>query len=448
MQAIVKIFKIENNIGFNILKNMMNFKFKEVILEIQNHNLDKALILLNGIEIDDKDLDIKNNLLGSIYLRKKEWSQSIKFYKKIIDSKNSNEKILNNIGVAYFNLGQVKKSIEYFNLGKKKKPNDFLSYRNLGISYKYLGDYQSAINNILQALKLKKDNLTQQLLVEILNYYNPKNDFNNEFLKTNKKVFQLTKKFNLSCNIEIEPLKKFLESSNDLINNLEIEFKETQIFRRNEINLNCDRHFKIFYQSKIIPNYCFSCYKVQINLKNVVDLIRVFLLFNELKLSNNNERKCIVEKRTNVKENYKGYIFCTGLEDAKKVLEITKSNLKKNNIKSKKIEIKHGCTEYYDLHPDYKLINFKGNQKMNYNEDWKIIEKEFDEKFFFNNRDTKIVGPSINKINLSDILIIRNWIIYAKIIGDTSYKKILDTDLQINFLGKVLENQIKFRKQN
>jgi len=300
----------------------------------------------------------------------------------------------------------------------------------------------------LSSLKLKKDNSTQQLLIEILNYFKPNEDFDNEFLKTNTKIFQLTKKFNLTCNIEIEELKKFLESSYKLINNLEVEFKETQIFRRNEINLNCDRHFKIFYHSQIIPNYCFGCYKIQINLKNIVDLIRLFLFFNELKLTNNNERKCIVEKRPDVKENYKGYIFCSGLEDAKKVLEITKSNLKKNNLSPKKIEIKHGCTEYYGLYPDYKLVNLNGNQKMNYKEDWKITEKKLDEKFFYNNRDVKIVGPSINKINLSDILIIKNWIIYAKIIGDTSYKKILDTVPKNNYLSKVLEKQITLRKQN
>ena len=426
----------------------MNSKFKEIILEIQNNHLDKALILLEKIEVNDEEIDVKNNLFGSIYLRQNKWIQSIKFYEKIINPKNINEKILNNIGVAYFNLGQVKKSVKYFNLGREKNQNNFLSYRNLGISYKYLGEYQLAINSLLSALKLKNDSLSQKLIVEILNYYIPEDDFDNKFLKTNTKIFQLTKKFKLSCNIKTEILKEFLEYSNNLINNLEIEFEETQIFRRNHLDLNCDRHFKVFYQSQIIPKYCFGCYKIQINLKNVVDLIRLFLLFNELELTNKNERKCIVEKRSEVKENYKGYIFCTGLKEAKNVFDIVRSNLQKNNLNPKKIEIKHGCTEYYSKYPDYKLINLDGDQKMNYNEDWKNIEKNFDEKFFYNNRDTKIVGPSINKINLSDILIIKNWLIYAKITGDISYKEILDTDLQINYLGKVLENQINFRKLN
>jgi len=89
----------------------MNFKFKEIILEIQNQNLDKALILLEKIETNEDNIDLRNNLLGSIYLRKKEWTQSIKFFKKITNTEKLDEKILNNIGVAYFNLGQVKKSI-------------------------------------------------------------------------------------------------------------------------------------------------------------------------------------------------------------------------------------------------------------------------------------------------------------------------------------------------
>ena len=54
---------------------------------------------------------------------------------------------------------------------------------------------------------------------------------------------------------------------------------------------------------KIIPKYCFSCYKIQINLKTVVDLIKLFLIFDKIKLEKNNTRKCIVEIRNKIKGN-------------------------------------------------------------------------------------------------------------------------------------------------
>mgnify|MGYP001191150058 CR=1 FL=1 len=36
---------------------MMNSKFKEIILEIQNNHLDKALILLEKIEVNDEEIE-------------------------------------------------------------------------------------------------------------------------------------------------------------------------------------------------------------------------------------------------------------------------------------------------------------------------------------------------------------------------------------------------------
>ena len=93
------------------------------------------------------------------------------------------------------------------------------------------------------------------------------------------------------------------------MNNLNLEYKETQIFRRNRTNLNCDRHFKIFNEYNIIPKYCFNCYKIQIDLNDVVNLIKVFFIFNNINLENNNIRKCIVETRKNVSEIIKDIYF-------------------------------------------------------------------------------------------------------------------------------------------
>ena len=40
--------------------------------------------------------------------------------------------------------------------------------------------------------------------------------------------------------------------------------------------------------------------------------------------------------------------------------------------------VKRGCSEYPISFPDYKEINKSGVQLMNYNEDWKVIEEEYD----------------------------------------------------------------------
>ena len=57
---------------------------------------------------------------------------------------------------------------------------------------------------------------------------------------------------------------------------------------------------------------------------------------------------------------------------------------------------------------------------MNYNEDWKSIEEDYDLKNPINYK--RNILPSLSCLSLSDILIIRNWIDYAKGIGDSSVR--------------------------
>jgi hypothetical protein len=64
---------------------------------------------------------------------------------------------------------------------------------------------------------------------------------------------------------------------------------------------------------------------------------------------------------------------------------------------------------------------------MKYNKSWKekeeLIDADRNEK---NIITKKKLQKSLNGINLSDILIMRNWLGYAKKVGDLSYKNIVD----------------------
>ena len=86
---------------------------------------------------------------------------------------------------------------------------------------------------------------------------------------------------------------------------------------------------------------------------------------------------------------------------------------------------------------------------MKYNKDWIDKEKLIDMKEPTRlEADKKILGTYLRGVNLSDILIISNWINYANTIGDYSYKKIYDKKIKTNFMNKILEKQLKFRKEN
>ena len=65
-----------------------------------------------------------------------------------------------------------------------------------------------------------------------------------------------------------------------------------------------------------------------------------------------------------------------------------------------------------------------------------------------NVNDEKIVGPTINEITLSDILIIKNWMAYAKLIDDKSLSEIFSKEINSDYINELIKDQIIFRKNN
>ena len=423
-------------------------EFKHIIIEYNKRNFVKSLELLNDVPDNEKFSFLKIKLYASIYFLTGKWSLSLKYHNELLVKEKGTYEIYNNIAVTLFNLGRIKDSIKYFNKCIEINNKFDLPYQNLGISYMHVGDYQNAIDCFANAMRLNNKNINcTMMLIDTLNYIIPKENENNFLLKLNKKVLNFNKKdesYIFYKNSEIINLINQIQE--DLENdNKEIIYNKTEIFRRNSENLNCSRHFKVFKEFQVIPKYCFSCYKIQISVNNVYDLIKLFFLFNSNYLVNNNVRKCMVETRINVQENFKGFIYCRNLNEAEEILKNSKNKLVESKIDYKKIEIKHGCTEYYEKYPSFKKINFNGKQEMLYDESWKKHETKIDDQM--PNFKERIIIPSVNKVNLSDILIIKNWLIYAELIGDISFKDMFKYKKNSNYLSDKLKNQINFRKQ-
>ena len=85
---------------------------------------------------------------------------------------------------------------------------------------------------------------------------------------------------------------------------------------------------------------------------------------------------------------------------------------------------------------------------MNFDENWSKKEKIVDDRLIKRTKeDEKKFSETLKGNNLYDILIIKNWLNYAKIIGDSSYKLIYKKNLNDSFLNNLLKNQIDFRKK-
>ena len=258
------------------MKEKILLKFAPVINEIKKNNFEIALDLLRELQTGPGDEHFKNKLYGSIYFKKKNWLESVKFYNEILKIDNKDMVVLNNLGVALFNLGKFREAIIYFEKILKFEKNSSNTFRSLGITYKNIGNYEKAIENFLNSLNLQNNDGTRHSLIDTFNYFIPKGTKNNNIIDVNNEIINHNENLKIEYPIKTETVKNFINENFNKLNKFNISYQETQIFRRNEIDLNCDRHFKVFNEFKIIPKFCFNCFKVQVILDNVVDLIKVF----------------------------------------------------------------------------------------------------------------------------------------------------------------------------
>ena len=135
----------------------------------------------------------------------------------------------------------------------------------------------------------------------------------------------------------------------------------------------------------------------------------------------------MIELRPEISGFYKGLIYCSNLEEANQIANYIKILIKDNIGSEMPIIVKRGCSEYSIAFPDYKEINSSGGQLMKYNENWKLIEEDYD--LLNSLKSTRVITPTLPGLNLQDILIIRNWIDYAKGIGDSSVHLLKENEI-------------------
>ena len=413
------------NININ---NNLKIEIDKIINLYKQKNFREALILSNKVIEKDKNIPFLLNLNGLINLSLEKWQNAIFAFKKALDTDDKFVEAYNNIGVAYSHIGDDKKAVDNYTLAIRLKKDYANGYNNLASHYDDLGQYSEAIINYNYALKFNPENLNaQNNLIHVLNYFNPKKSDDNSIVKANFLIKNIKTDMLISKHISDLSLFEYLTKCNQILkkNIKNLSFFDSQIHRRNGYDLNCNRHHKAFNKFNIIPKYCFSCFKIQIELTTVSNLIRLFFIFDQLRLPKDNIRKCFIELRSGIPGTYKGLIYCSSVEEAESVFEIVKLYMQKLMLDNFDIKIKRGCTEFDLAFPGYKEVD--DLNKIVYDEGWKKKEELIDHEISNGSKKgKKVFNRSLSGTCLGDILIINNWLNYAKLINDKSYKKITD----------------------
>ena len=337
--------------AYNGLGNVF-LKLDKLDLAIQN--FEKA------IKINPNYFEAYCNL-GSVMIKLEKYQDAISNFEKAIKIKPNYFQAMYGKAYSLMKNRNYNDAIIFFNEFIKYNPQNADVYNAIGSCLISLNQFKDSLNYFIKALNLKpKHKDAQKNLINLLKFYQPIEDYPNLIIKINKKI--RSKKFEVNLKNQIidqkiinyyrkiyEILKEFSSINN---------FNEEQIFRRNELILNCDRHFQVFNTFNVIPEYCFGCYKIQIDLKNILELFKLHFIFDNLVFERNNIRKTMIETRANVKGTYKGLIYCSGLDEAKKISNIIEPIIKFNIDKKIKFFIKRGCTEFNLSYPGFdKQIN-------------------------------------------------------------------------------------------
>ena len=373
-----------------------------------------------AIKIKPDYVNVYNNM-GVALKDKGDLEAAIDSYKQAIKIKPDFAEAYYNMGVALNENDDLKGAIDSYKQAIKIKPDYAQVYNNMGNTLMDKGELEAAVDSYEQAIKIKPDFAEAvSNLVSLLTTYTSQKENPSAIVAVSKEIRKINIQHNTSSIISDNEVFNLFSQSLRCISShgLELRTELSQTYRKNSINLNCKRHKSIFDAHDIIPEFCFGCYKVQIEPRSIIELIKLYFVFDWLELNENNTRKCMIELRPEIPGFYKGLIYCSGLEQANQIAKDLDIVIKQSIGSGLPLQIKRGCSEYAISFPDYKDINNSGTQLMNYNKNWKGIEEGHDVKKSM--LATKKIRPSLSNLSLGDFLIIRKWVDYARGIGDPS----------------------------
>ena len=351
--------------------------------------------------------------------------EAIEAFNKALSIKPDYAEAYNNMGNALQDQGKLEEAIEAYNKALSIKPDYAEAYNNMGNALKDQGKLEEAIEAYNKALSIKPDNAeAYNNTTELLKTHSPEWERSHNLFNIDSKIKKLSPRIlHATSNREIIDsiavgLKYITEES------FEYKTPLSQIYKRNTTDLNCRRHKKIFDTRGIIPEFCFQCFKVQVEVGTFIDLVKLTSLFYKFNFEEDLTKKTIVELRPNISGYYKGLIYCNGLDQAEAVKILLDISLK-DAFGEKTISIiKRGCSEFPLKFPSYGEIAKNPNQIMSFPKEWGLIEKKFDQDELIEPKNTRIA--SLPEFCLSDFYIIQKWIDYAKGIGDQSIETFND----------------------
>ena len=114
-------------------------------------NAIKYAVIANAIEPDDY---IFHFVIGTAYMKLKEFQKSIEPFKRALDKEPDNIGTLNSLGTAYMAVGNSEDAIKCYKRALELRPNSPMAYYNIGSAYQIQQNHEEACIYLEKACEL------------------------------------------------------------------------------------------------------------------------------------------------------------------------------------------------------------------------------------------------------------------------------------------------------
>ena len=388
-------------------------------------NIDLALVsTLKSIDLNPDNpiaymnLGLINRDLGNI-------DNALSYTIKSLELKPDNPIALNNLGIIYKDLGNLNQALDCTRKSLALTPDNPTALVNLGIIYNELGHIDRAFSSFVKSIESKpvNNNSAYDNLISLLQ--RPRNSHYSEPTNLIEEIDVELRKMKVpgfdDRIIHTRDIDKFIQKALIVAAPLEniLTTCMTQVYHRTiKSEPNCPALMAFFKSYNSIAQKCHSCYKVQIEVGSLDELIILNLLMKTLSVEPDHTRKCMIELRNSSKGLYKGLIYCTSIDEAKSALTAIRRHIFERSYMKPIFTVKRGCTEFTNVYKEYAQIGNLGNLHpgVPQTKEWQTTEEtHLGAKNIIKRAD--VMG---SEFNLGEFLIYKNWILYALAMEDSA----------------------------
>ena len=221
--------------------------------------------------------------MGNVLLQQKKYYQCVSHFQQAVQAQPGNCKFYIGLGIALMSIDRINDAEKVFKTAVSLEPKNPETHINMGALFWEKGSIEDSQKSCITALSLMPDHQkAKAMMVRNFEAHNPDQRVDFPTAVANREIRNINLEIDIKKRLENDNIAKILEQADNILAQYDpkVEYPESQTYRCNQTRLNCHRHEQIFHEHNVIPEFCFGCFKVQIEPRTVVELIKLFLLFD------------------------------------------------------------------------------------------------------------------------------------------------------------------------